>query len=109
MKLAALICALIPVAAAAQPAAEFASRWAKTGKMAVGVAEAMPPKEYAFKPDPPSMTFGEQMAHIAQANYAFCAGLKDLPTPAAPAAADKAALVKFVSDSFDYCTATLTS
>ena len=75
--------------------------------MAVGVAEAMPPGEYAFRPDPPSMSFGEQMAHIAQANYAFCYGLKDLKTPAMPAASDKESLVKFVGDSFDYCTSVI--
>ena len=56
-------------------AAEFGKRWAATRKMAVGVAEAMPPVQDAFRPDPGSMTFGEQIDHIAQINYAFCAGL----------------------------------
>jgi hypothetical protein len=38
--------------------------------MAIGVAEAMTPNEYPFKPDPPWMTFGELLSHIAWANYA---------------------------------------
>jgi len=85
-------------------AAEFAKRWTATRKMAVGVAEAMPPNEYAFQPDPPSMNFGEQMVHIAAINYAFCAALKDVEPPALPHPAEKANIVQFIGDSFDYCT-----
>jgi uncharacterized damage-inducible protein DinB len=93
--------------APSKSAVEFAKRWDKTRKMMVGVAEAMPPGEYAFKPDPPSMSFGEQMSHIAQANYASCYGLKDLKAPSTPVASDKESLVKFVGESFDYCTSVL--
>ncbi len=53
-------------------AIEFAKRWDRTRKLAVGVAEAMPQSQYAFRPDPPCMTFGEQIPNLAQANYAFC-------------------------------------
>src|SRR5438270_10692411 len=70
-------CAL--VALAQDPtnyAAEFGKRWTATRKMTIGVAEAMRTDEYAFKPDPPSMSFGEQMLHIGWANYAFCSALK---------------------------------
>ncbi|HLG95469.1 MAG TPA: DinB family protein [Bryobacteraceae bacterium] len=90
-------------------ALEFAQRWTKTEKLAVGVSEAMPAGEYAFQPDPPSMTFGEQMAHIAQTNYQFCAGLKDSQPPPMPKATDKTALVKFLTGSFDYCTQIISS
>ena len=73
----------------------------------------MPADQYTFKPHPESMTFGELMIHIASTNYAFCAGLKDAESPAGsnPAATDKEAIVKFLSDSFSYCSdsiATLT-
>ena len=88
-------------------AAEFAKRWARTRPLTVGVAEAMPPSEYAFRPDPPSMTFGEQMSHIAQTDYYFCAGLKDSEPPAMPTAGDKETIVQFLADSLDYCTATI--
>ncbi len=97
--------------APSKAAAEFGNRWTRTRSLAVGVAAAMPAELYGFKPHPESMTFGELMAHIARANYAFCAGIKDKPTPPQPADQSKAAQVKLVGDSFDYCTgviATLT-
>jgi hypothetical protein len=55
-------------------AAEFGKRWIRTRPLAVGVAQAMPPVQYAFRPDPGSMSFAEQIGHVAQTNYAFCAG-----------------------------------
>ena len=69
----------------------------------------MPPIQYAFRPDPGSMSFAEQVAHVAQTNYAFCAGLKDTSPPTNPAGVDKDALVKFLADSFDYCSAAIAS
>ncbi|HWZ34182.1 MAG TPA: DinB family protein [Bryobacteraceae bacterium] len=90
-------------------AMEFEKRWSKTRKMAVGVAEAMPAEQYAFKPDPPTMTFGEQMLHLVQTNRAFCAGLKDVKVPALPEATEKAAIVKQLGESFDYCSGIIAS
>jgi uncharacterized damage-inducible protein DinB len=88
-------------------AGEFGTRWAKTRTMAIGVAEAMPPVQYAFRPDPGSMSFAEQIAHVVRTNYAFCAGLKDAATPAKVSATDKDDLVKALGDSFDYCSAAI--
>ena len=105
----ALVPAVTLAEAPSKRATEFAQRWVKTRKLAIGVAEAMPSNEYAFQPDPPSMTFGQQMAHIAQTDYQFCAGLKDTDPPAMPKATDKASLVKFLGDSFDYCAAAMNS
>jgi uncharacterized damage-inducible protein DinB len=90
-------------------AADFGKRWARTRPLAVGVAQAMPPVQYAFRPDPGSMSFAEQIAHVAQTNYSFCAGLKDTASPPAPTANDKDALVKYLADSFDYCSAAIAS
>ena len=108
------VCALMPFVMSAygeampsKIAVEFEKRWTKTRKMAVGVAEAMPPAQYAFKPDPPVMTFGEQMTHIASANYAFCAALKGVKAPNTPDPAEKIAIVKFVGDSFDFCSSAI--
>jgi uncharacterized damage-inducible protein DinB len=53
------------------------------------------------------MDFGELMSHIATTNYQFCAGLKDATPPALPASTDKDGVVKFLSDSFDYCAAVI--
>ena len=89
--------------------AEFAKRWTATRKLSVGVAEAMPPGEYPFKPDPPSMTFGEQMAHLAWANYAFCAALHDQKIPQIADPKEKPGFVRLVADSFDYCSTQIAS
>lgn len=90
-------------------AAEFAKRWAKTSKLAVAVAEAMPENEYAFRPDPPSMNFGEQMLHIAWANYAFCHALKDEAAPPASEVTEKTAIVKILGESQEYCSAVISA
>ena len=70
----ATVCA---TAAAAGSPTEYSKHFGALSKLSVAVAEAMPPDEYAFRPDPGSMSFGELMSHIAATNYAFCAGLKD--------------------------------
>lgn len=49
------------------------------------------------------------MSHIATTNYQFCAGLKDSETPALPSPAEKEAVLKFLSDSFDYCSAVIST
>jgi uncharacterized damage-inducible protein DinB len=81
--------------------AEFNKRWNNARKLAVAVAEAMPPAEYDFRPDPGSMSFRELVVHIAQADYAFAAGLRDAKMSALPAPDGKEAIVKFLGDSFD--------
>ena len=106
----ALILSAAPVFASdSKFATEFAQRWARTRKLAVGVADAMPPVQYEFRPDPGSMTFAEQLTHIAKTDYQFCAGLKDAPLPSQPNATDKASLTKYLADSFDYCSGAITS
>ena len=88
-----------------KPAGEYARHLGALGKLSVQVARTMPADQYTFRPHPESMSFGELMAHIASTNYAFCAGLKDTDPPSSPspAAGDKDATVKFLSDSFEYC------
>jgi len=93
------------LAVPASAAGEYSEHFAALGDLSIAVAKAMPPDQYGFRPHPESMNFGELMSHIANANYAFCAGLKDTPTPNLPSPTDKDAVVKFLSDSFDYCSA----
>jgi uncharacterized damage-inducible protein DinB len=95
--------------AAPKPAGEYAQHLAALGKLTVGVAEAMPPEEYDFRPDPPSMSFGEQMLHIARTNYGYCAGLQDSqpPAPVASQTTGKDAIIKLLSESFNYCSAVI--
>ncbi len=106
---AAFVCALLLsglVSATTQPppaAGEYARHFRALTDLSVAVAEAMPADKYGFKPHPQSMDFGQLMSHVATTNYQFCAGLGDADTPPLPSPADKAAVVKFLSDSFAYC------
>lgn len=77
------------------------------GKLSIAVAEAMPAHQYGVRPHAESMTFGELMAHIARTNYQFCAGLKDSAAPATTSPADKDGVVRFLRDSFEYCSAVI--
>ena len=90
-------------AEASGAAGEYAKHFEALRKLSIAVAEAMPEKEYGFRPHPESMDFAALISHIATTNYQFCAGLKDSNPPAMPSPTEKAAVVKFLTDSFDYC------
>ena len=96
---------LVSINVQAAASNEYSLHFAALSGLSIAVAQAMPPEKYSFRPDPGSMTFGELMSHIASTNFAFCAGLKDSIAPAAPSSnnADKDAVVKFLSNSFEYC------
>ncbi|MBZ5597745.1 MAG: DinB family protein [Acidobacteriia bacterium] len=95
--------------ASASAAGEYSNHFGALGELSVAVAQAMPPDQYAFRPHPESMDFGQLMSHIATTNYQFCAGLKDSDPPALPSPTDKDGVVKFLSDSFAYCSAVIPS
>ncbi|MBI5084342.1 MAG: DinB family protein [Acidobacteria bacterium] len=69
------------------------------------------PEDYGFKPSSDVRTMREQFAHIADANYAICSGLKGEANPNSSPLEKKdlgrAELTKAVADSFDYCTAAM--
>jgi len=89
--------------AVAEPAGEYAKHFGALSQLSIAVAQAMPADQYAFRPHPESMTFGELMTHIAVTNFQFCAGLQDSAAPEMPKAAEKESVVKLLSDSFTYC------
>jgi uncharacterized damage-inducible protein DinB len=95
------------IATPSTPSTEYAQHLVALSQLSVAVAQAMPPDQYSFRPHPESMTFGELMLHIASTNFAFCAGLADSSqsAPPSPAASDKDAVVKYLSASFDSCSA----
>jgi uncharacterized damage-inducible protein DinB len=95
--------------AAGEAAGEYAEHFEALRKLSIAVAEAMPAKEYGFRPHPESMDFGALISHIATTNYQFCTGLKDSNPPALPSPTEKEAVVKFLADSFAYCGAVITS
>jgi uncharacterized damage-inducible protein DinB len=73
-------------------------------------AEQMPEPDYAFKPTEQVRTFGQILAHVAGANYIFCAAAKGEKSPFAEdnfekTAKTKAEIVKALNDSLAYCDA----
>jgi hypothetical protein len=71
-------------------------------------AELMPEPDYGFKPTESVRTFGQILAHVAGANYVFCAAAKGEKTPFSEDhfeknAKTKADIVKAVNDSVAYC------
>jgi hypothetical protein len=71
-------------------------------------AAQMPEDGYGFKPVDTVRTFGQILAHIAGANYVFCAPAKGDTTPHAEDAIEKTAktkadIVKALDDSLAYC------
>ena len=101
--------ATVTTAAPSNAAGEYAKYFAALSSLSVAVVNAMPPDQYGFRPHPDSMDFGQLMSHIATTNYQFCAGLEDSQPPALPSPTGKAAVVKFLSDSFEYCTGVISN
>ncbi len=84
-------------------AGEYSRHLDALAELSIGVAQAMPAEQFGFRPHPESMHVGELLAHIATTNYQFCAGLTDTGPPAPASPTGKAAIVKFLGDSFSYC------
>jgi uncharacterized damage-inducible protein DinB len=85
----------------------FQKHWNTAKELAMAVADAMPAESYDFKPVPAEMSFGEQIIHIAEANYFYCAYITDAkspyPEPQKDAKIEKAGAIKDLGASFDYC------
>ena len=95
--------------APANASGEYAKHLGALSMLSIPVAQAMPADQYSFRPHPESMNFGQLISHIASTNYQFCAGLKDTDPPSLPSPTEKDAVVKFLTDSFDYCSAVIPS
>ncbi len=112
---------LIAVAVAAPVLAQssvkdaLAKHWKVSGDFTIEVAKAMPPEGYTFRPNPEEMSFGQLMAHIAQANFGACATASGLARPSVPeelaawakdpqkVEVEKDAAVEFLGGSFEFC------
>ena len=67
-------------------------------------ADKMPEDQYGFKPAPEVQTFGQRIAHIADANARTCGVLKgEQKNLGAAAKTSKADLVAALKESFAYC------
>lgn len=83
---------------------EFLKHWSNAKELTIAVAEAMPADDYNFKPNPEEMSFGEQIEHIAGANFNYCSRLTGGKSPfKKPESADKTGAMKVLTESFDYC------
>lgn len=100
-----LVCAASAPASAAVNdfKALFAKHWQISKEFTLAVADAMPAEYYNFKPNPEEMSFGEMMSHLAQSNSEAFASVADTEPLAVPAGYDKTTVIKFLSDSFDWC------
>jgi uncharacterized damage-inducible protein DinB len=84
------------------------SSWNGAKRNIAESAEQMPEADYGFRPVSTVRTFGEILAHVAGANYAFCSAAKGEKSPFAEddfekTAKTKAAIMKAVNDSHVYC------
>ncbi len=78
--------------------------WTNMKETMTKIAEAMPEDKFGFKPTPAQRSYGEQILHVAGANVGLIKALGG--KAAAPAidtkATSKAAIVKALTDSYDY-------
>ena len=116
----ALVCALVVAAAPTFPAAqapasikaEMLKDWADLKGTMVKIADAMPADKYGFKPTNGAFkdvrTFGEQVKHVACANFAFYNEIEKKTPPegcetGGPSPAKtKAELMAYLRESFAY-------
>ncbi len=86
----------------------LADHWKTSKEYTLAIAGQMPAEDYTFKPNPEEMSFGEQMAHIAEANAYFLSLLAGGQPPVAkPASFDKGTVMALLTKSFDYSIATI--
>lgn len=83
-------------------------QWETAKGNVVASAEQMPEADYAFKPVDTVRSFGAILAHVAGANYVFCAPALGQKSPFAEDhfeknAKTKAEIVKGLRDSIVYC------
>jgi uncharacterized damage-inducible protein DinB len=91
---------------------EFVQDWKISKQFTLDVANSMPAESYSFKPNPEEMSFGEQMAHIADSNVFRFEQITGIKPPysvdfSKPRPSDKEAVVKRLEMSFDYVIAVL--
>ena len=71
-------------------------------------ADAMAAEDFAFKPTPEMRSFAQLVGHVINANFFFCSQAKAAAMPATTnfeRVADKAALIKGLTDALAYCDA----
>ena len=108
----ALVCLMLPSAAVAQNAVSDAIRegWEGAKRNLTRATEAMPEAKFDFKPVDTVRSYGQIVAHVAGANYIFCAAARGEKPPYSEdhfekTATTKAAIAKALAESIAYCDA----
>ncbi len=78
------------------------ANWQRTKQQIMEVGEAMPEDKFGFKATSEQRNFGEQLAHLAEANFALMSRIAGSKAPEAAHPKTKAEILKAVGDSFDY-------
>ena len=105
--------AALPAGAQTAPTANpvvsgLRAAWDAAKKNIVQSGDVMPESNFAFRPVDTVRTFGQILAHVAGANYVFCAAAKGEKPPFGEDAFEKTAttrpqIIKAVADSVAYC------
>jgi uncharacterized damage-inducible protein DinB len=103
---------MLPSSAFAQNPISAAIRdgWDGAKRNMTRATEAMPDAKFSFKPVDTVRTYGQIVAHVAGANYIFCAAARGEKSPYAEdhfekSTTTKAAIAKALADSIAYCDA----
>lgn len=109
------LAAAVPVAQSANPISDgVRSQWNSAKRNLQQSSEIMPEGSYDYRPIDGVRNFGEILAHVAGANYVFCAAAKGEKTPFAEdhfekAAKTRADIIKATSESIAYCDGAFTA
>jgi uncharacterized damage-inducible protein DinB len=104
------VAALAQTSTGANPVASAARTAWDGAKRNLAQSAELPEMDYAFRPVDTVRTFGQILAHVAGANYVFCAAAKGEKPPHGEDAFEKTAttraqIVKALGDSIAYCDA----
>ena len=104
------LCSFIRIDSTPAPRAQALADWERAKAYTMEYLNAANDEVISFKPSPEMRSFGQQMLHIAEANYGFGAAASGKASPVAFGALEKAAdnyktketLTKAVMDSYDF-------
>jgi len=102
----AAVLAALPIAASAQTVAAVKPLYEDLRGWLIASAQQMPEADYGFKPTPDVRSFGEQIGHVANANFMFCSRVLGKESPNRQnleEVSSKAELVAGIEASFAFC------
>jgi hypothetical protein len=109
-----IIALALPACAQTGVKEALAKHWKVTGDFTIAVAKLMPEESYSFRPVPEELSFSQLMVQVAGANVSACSAASGMARMTIPpkilqavreekVEVDKASVLKFLADSFEYC------